>query len=98
MRSRARRCVSSYRASSSGVVLGIFLFFPIAFLQQAADLSNLLMDVAEESHDSRHVAEADRRFDARIVAQLRPVNKTRFETRLKTSRARTSGPSIPSDE
>jgi hypothetical protein len=38
------------------------------------------MDVTEQAHDSRHVAMADRRFDARIVSLTQADDKTSFET------------------
>jgi hypothetical protein len=80
MRARARRCVSSLRASSSGVTFWYFLFFAILVLQELSDLPHLVVDVGEQAHDSRDVAVLDRRFDECIVVMAPRIHKILFGT------------------
>src|SRR5438067_8935482 len=66
MRSRTIFMIRSWRAWSSAVSLRFFLF-AIAVLQDDSDLSDVVLDVTEERHDSRHVSRLDRRLHPRIV-------------------------------
>jgi hypothetical protein len=48
---------------------------PIVVLQHPPDLTHVLVDVAEQRHDSGDVAVIDRPFDAAIVAAHTPARQ-----------------------
>src|SRR2546423_8318243 len=59
MRCSSMRRVSSRRASSSDVSLGILFLFAIVLLERYWDPLDVAMDVADQPHDSRHVSMRD---------------------------------------
>jgi hypothetical protein len=67
IRSRTIACVRSNRASSSGVVFGIFRFFAIFLLEQLPDAPHLVMNVAEQHHDRCDVAVVERLHTGIVV-------------------------------
>src|SRR5262245_1071921 len=83
MRSRTISMIRSWRAWSSGVRFPGLFFFAIAVLQQQPDSVHVLFEVAEQRHDSRHVAMRDRRLHARMVPFGSRGRKSLFGTRLR---------------
>src|SRR5438067_1526202 len=98
MRSRTILCVSSRRASSSAVIFGSFLFLAILFLQHLPNSPDVLLDVAEQTHDSCDVSVLNRQLDRASVTHPGVCAKCRFRTLLTAGSACQRGETLPLPE